>query len=174
MNALVPQSARTPRLELRQFRESDLPDLLPLFGDPEVTRFTMKRTLDEAESWRMICTVLGHWQVRGYGPYAVEERATGRVLGSIGFWYPYDWPGPEIKWSLARAHQGRGFASEAVRCVQALAHAHVPQTSLISLVLPENTASRNLARAVGARQGEDLVVRGDRCLVFHHPPVPGA
>ena len=114
MDPLVPRELTTERLLLRQFREADCEDLHTYYGDPEATAFTTQEVYTLDQTWRVVATMIGHWQLRGYGPYAVEERASGRVLGPVGFWYPRDWPSPEIKWALARAHWGKGFASEFV------------------------------------------------------------
>jgi RimJ/RimL family protein N-acetyltransferase len=34
-------------------------------------------------------------------------------LGTVGLWYPVDWPAPEIKWALIRKAWGKGYAREA-------------------------------------------------------------
>jgi hypothetical protein len=49
----------------------------------------------------MMACLLGHWYLRGYGPYAVGEKSSSRVLGSVGLFYPNDWPEPEITRNLA-------------------------------------------------------------------------
>ena len=35
-------------------------------------------------AFRSFCASLGHWEVRGYGPWALEESATGSVIGRAG------------------------------------------------------------------------------------------
>jgi len=77
--------------------------------------------------------MIGHWQIRGYGPYAVEEISSRKVLGTVGFWYPNDWPSPEIKWALSKEHWGKGFASEATRAVQKVGLEFLTEIHLISL-----------------------------------------
>lgn len=147
----------------------DWPALHEHYADPECTKFTFRRALTEGESWRAMASMVGHWQLRGYGPYAVEEKSTGAVLGTAGLWYPNDWPEPEIKWALGRKHWGKGFASEAVRSVQAMALVHAPELRPISLIHGENTPSINLAVAVGARLENTVEFRGDPWLVYRHP-----
>jgi len=113
--------------------------------------------------------MIGHWYLRGYGPYAVEEKASGKVLGTVGFWYPNDWPSPEIKWALAPKHWGRGFASEAARVVQRASRQHIPHISLISFMHSENKASSNLAVAIGAKFEKVLRFRDADWCVYRHP-----
>lgn len=165
---LVPQTLDTARLHLRPFIESDWLPLHEHYSDPECTRFTFRRALTEADTWRTMASMLGHWQLRGYGPYAVEEKASGAVLGTVGLWYPLGWPEPEVKWALARRHWGKGFASEAARAVLAMAGEHLPEIVLISLIDPENAPSIALAQALGATLERETEFRGGRWHIYRH------
>lgn len=169
MSFLVPEKLETDRLTLRQFREADWQDLHEYYSDEQATRYTFGRLFTEGDTWRMMCSMIGHWQVRGYGPYAVEERLSQKVLGTVGFWYPRDWPEPEIKWALAARHWGKGFASEAARAVQAAGRRHMPEISLISLIHPDNLASIRLAGAIGASFEREVIYQGSTWHVYRHP-----
>lgn len=166
---IVPERLESPRLILRLFWDEDWRALHEHYSDPECTHFTFGRALSEGESWRALASMVGHWHLRGYGPYALEERASGAVLGTVGVWYPNDWPEPEIKWALARRHWGKGFASEAVRAVQAMAQRHLPGPPLISFINSANAPSIRLALAVGARLEREAAFRGGLWHVYRHP-----
>ena len=73
MERLVPERIETERLILRQFRDTDWIDLHQYYSSEEATIFTVGRGYAEAETWDITCTMIGHWHVRGYGPYAVED-----------------------------------------------------------------------------------------------------
>lgn len=161
----------TPRLVLREFEHEDWHALHEHYSDAECTKFTFRRALTEGESWRAMASMVGHWQLRGYGPYAVEERATGKVIGAVGLWYPNDWPAPEIKWALSRAYWGNGFASEAVRAVQATVAHDAPDLKLISFIHSDNSPSIKLALAVGATLEKKVEFRGGIWHIYrHHSP----
>jgi RimJ/RimL family protein N-acetyltransferase len=166
---LVPEKIESERLILRLFREEDWHFLHEHYSDAESTRFTFRRALSEGESWYALSNMVGHWYLRGYGPYAVEEKATGHVLGTVGLWYPKDWPEPEIKWALTRRYWGKGFASEAARAVQAMAKEHIPDIPLISFIHGENAASIALALAVGATFEKEVPFRGGIWHIYRHP-----
>lgn len=166
---LVPERLETGRLVLRMFGEADWPAYHAYCSDAESTRYTFRRALSESESWYALANMLGHWQLRGYGPYALEEKSSGNVLGTAGLWYPKEWPEAEIKWALVRCYRGKGFAGEAARAVQAMARQHVPHLSPISLIHPENAASVKLALAVGARFEKEVPFRGALWHVYRHP-----
>ena len=149
MEFLVPEVIPTKRLVLRLFKESDWHAIHEHYSDEVCTRYTFGHALTEAESWRTMAGMIGHWYLRGYGPYAVEERESGKVLGMVGMWYPNDWPEPEIKWALIRRYWGQGFASEAARAVKHMAAEFIPDLALVSFINAENLASIKLAKAIG-------------------------
>jgi len=164
-----PFELRTTRLLLRQFVDEDWRSLHEHYGDLEATRFTFRRALTEGESWRAMCSMVGHWTIRGYGPFAVVEASTGQVAGAVGLWYPNDWPEPEIKWALSRRFWGKGYASEAVRAIQVPAFRHLGGKAPISFINAENESSIRLAQAVNASYEKTVEFRGSPWHVYRHP-----
>ena len=164
----APLTIETPRLTLRQFVHGDWKALHEHYSDIECTRFTFGRALTEGESWRAMASMVGHWQLRGFGPYAVVESATTSIVGTAGLWFPNDWPEPEIKWALIRRFWGRGFAAEAAKAVQRVALDHFARPP-ISLIGAQNLPSIKLALTVGARLEEQTLFRGNPFHVYRHP-----
>jgi RimJ/RimL family protein N-acetyltransferase len=156
---------QTERLNLRTFREADLEDYARICADPEVVRH-VGPPFSRAEAWLHIATMLGHWQLRGYGMWAVEDRAGGALIGRIGFYEPEGWPGLELGWMLARDQWGRGLATEGARAALAFAFATLRKPQVISLIRPENIASIRVAEKLGERpQGRSRAL-GVEALVF--------
>ncbi len=168
MRFRVPEQLESERLILRQFQDADWHDLHKYYSDETATAFTFKRALTEGETWRTMCGMIGHWQVRGYGPYAVVDKSTDRVLGTVGFWYPNDWPELEIKWGLARQYWGKGFAKEAATLVHATGRGHLPDHALLSLIHPDNKASIGVALAIGARLESSVEYEGEPHGIYRH------
>jgi RimJ/RimL family protein N-acetyltransferase len=157
----------TDRLHLRMFREDDLDAYAAICADPEVMRYLGDgRTLGRGEAWRQMALILGHWQLRGYGLWAVEERATGALVGRLGFFEPEGWPGFELGWMLRRASWGRGYATEGAE--RALAHAftEMDRQRLISLIRPDNRASIRVAERLGERLEGRTTLFGQEALVY--------
>ncbi|KEI70466.1 GNAT family N-acetyltransferase [Endozoicomonas elysicola] len=169
MKYRVPLELETERLFLRQFQEEDWLGLHKYYSDAEATRYTVGKAFTEGETWRIMCSMIGHWQVRGYGPYAVLEKSTGQILGPVGFWYPNDWPAPEVKWALASEYWGQGFASEAARKVQSIGRAYLPEISLISFIHSDNQPSLKLAERLGAVLEKEVLFRGGIWKIYRHP-----
>lgn len=126
------------------------------------------RALTEGESWRAMASMVGHWQLRRYGTYALENKVDHRVLGIAGLDYPIDWLEPEIQWGLCREFWGKGYASEAVRAVKKMAAQHLPDLSHISLIHPDNANSINLAKAVCAHFENEYDFRGGKWYIYRH------
>jgi RimJ/RimL family protein N-acetyltransferase len=164
----IPLTIKSNRLALRQFKNDDWESLHEHYSDLDATKFTFGRSLTQGESWRAMASMLGHWQLRGYGPYAVFNTDSNEVLGTAGLWYPNDWPEPEIKWALVKRHSGKGYASEAVRALQRPA---VLALAPISFINAENIPSIKLAEAVGATFESSQMFRGSLWHVYRHPSV---
>jgi RimJ/RimL family protein N-acetyltransferase len=164
----VAPTINTERLTLRQFALDDWRAMHEHYSDLECTRFTFGRALSEGESWRAMASMVGHWQLRGYGPYAVVENASSELVGTVGLWYPNDWPEPEIKWALLRKAWGKGYAQEAAKAVQGVAVRHLGKPP-ISLIGVENAPSIHVALAVGATLERQMLFRGNPCNIYRHP-----
>lgn len=102
----------------------------------------------------------GHWLLRGFGSWAVEERATGELAGRLGLHYPEGWPDRELGWALARRFWGRGYALEGCRASLAHAFDDLGWERAISLIHPENLRSKRLAARLGMRYAHLAQVRG--------------
>lgn len=143
----------TPRLLLRPFREDDLDDLARLNADPELMRYIGSGVpLDRNATWRQIATFLGHQLLRGYSILAIEDRATGKLLGRSGPWFPLGWPMLEVGWLVDPAHQGRGIATEAGRATLEWCFESLGVTEVCSIIHPDNVASARVAEKLGARR----------------------
>src|SRR5204863_351124 len=84
----------TERLILRPWRPEDFAPYARFSADEEAMRYLGRdgRPTDAAETWRTICLFIGHWYLRGYTLWAVEERASGEFVGRVGPWKPEGWP----------------------------------------------------------------------------------
>lgn len=141
----------TERLRLRAFTDCDLQAYQQMVGDAEVVRYVGNgQLLNPEQAWQSMAYLMGHWWLRGFGLWAVEEKASGRVVGRVGLYQPEGWPGMELGWMIAREHWRKGFAFEAAQAALAYQRAHFPREPLISLIHSENKPSVRLAQKLGA------------------------
>ncbi|MGE0829743.1 MAG: GNAT family N-acetyltransferase [Hyphomonadaceae bacterium] len=143
----------TSRLILRGWKAEDFAPFAAMMAEPEVSRFLTVdgRPLDAATAWRSLAVFVGHWSLRGFGLFAVEEKASGQFVGRVGPWRPEGWPGLELGWGLSRAHWGKGYAFEAARAAGDWAFNTLEADHLISLIHADNIASQNLATRLGEK-----------------------
>ena len=139
----------TERLIMRMWRGSDFEAYAELCADPEVMRFLGGKTFDRTEAWRQMASMIGHWYLRGYGIWAVEEKETKRLVGRIGCINPEGWPGFEVGWTLKREFWGKGYATEAARRSLEYAFKELDKPHVISLIHPDNRASIRVAERLG-------------------------
>jgi RimJ/RimL family protein N-acetyltransferase len=110
----------TARLLLRPFRQDDVEAYAAMCADPEVMRYLgLSGVLTREDAWRQMAMLLGHWELRGFGMWAVEERDTGQFVGRVGLHDPEGWPEREVGWS--RAFRAIGWAPIR-RCLRVLIH----------------------------------------------------
>src|SRR2546423_9709883 len=147
----------TNRLLLREFRPEDFEPYAAMMADPDVARHLMDgRPLSRVEAWRQMAMFIGHWTLRGYGLWAVEERSTGRFLGRIGCLEPEGFPAFEIAYTLTRSAWGRGYAREGAAASLRYAREVLGRTKIASIIRPANAASIRVARSLGAVPGETV------------------
>ncbi|HZF13247.1 MAG TPA: GNAT family N-acetyltransferase [Thermoanaerobaculia bacterium] len=140
----------TERLILRMFRQEDFEQHAQICADPEVMRYLGEgKALERWEAWRHMAMILGHWQLRGYGVWAVEERETGHLVGRIGLFNPEGWPGLEVGWILGRSYWGKGYATEGAKRALGYAFQELNLPHVISVIHPENHPSIRVAERIG-------------------------
>jgi len=153
------RTLETPRLLLRPLTLDDEPALATVIGDRETMRwYTRPFTGDEVREW--IDRQLGRYR-DGHGLLGVVEKQTGRLIGDCGpTWQEVEGRMDlEIGYHVNRERWHQGFATEAARVVIEDAFRRFPVHRLISIIRPENGASRRVAE----RNGLTL----DRIVFWH-------
>ena len=158
----------TERLRLRQWRNDDLDAFAVFTGDSVATRF-VGGTFSREDTWRRIAMFLGHWELRGFGNWAIEEKASGALVGYSGLWRPEGWPEPEVMWGLVPKYQGRGFATEAAGRARAFAYETLRWPTVVSYIAAENVPSRKVAERLGATHDGKIELKGVVVDVWRHP-----
>jgi RimJ/RimL family protein N-acetyltransferase len=157
----------TPRLRLRPFTEADWPAYAAMCADAEVMRYIGSGAVQSAEdAWRDMAAFLGHWALRGYGMWALEQRGSGVLLGRVGYLDRPGWPGFELGWLLARAHWGHGYAREAAAVALTHAFEVLQRDRVISLIRPGNVRSIAVAETIGERLHGPIELSGGEALVY--------
>lgn len=152
----------TERLILRGLCHADFEVFAGFMADPDVTRYLTGEPMSRSDAWRALASSLGHWELRGYGTWAVERRSDGAFIGRAGMLNPEGWPGLEVGWTLGKAYWGNGYATEAARAALDYAFLTQPVERVISVIHPDNSPSQAVARRLGETCGErrELIISG--------------
>jgi RimJ/RimL family protein N-acetyltransferase len=143
---------QTPHLLLRRWRDSDLPAFAALNGDPRVMEF-MPKLLSREESDAMAARIRMLMTIQGFGFWAVEVPGIADFIGFVGLHRPSFeasfTPCVEIGWRLARAHWGKGYATEAARAALAHGFTALGLNEIVSFTVPANRRSRAVMERLG-------------------------
>lgn len=140
----------TERLLLRPPRREDYEPWAAFVADEESMRH-LGGVQARSPAWRSLATMVGSWQMEGFGMFSVIEKASGQWVGRVGPWNPVDWPGTEVGWSIVRAAWGRGYAPEAAIASTDWAFEHLGWDEVIHTIDPANAGSQAVARKLGSR-----------------------
>lgn len=145
----------TPRLRLRARRLEDFDAFAAIWASPTVVRFVGGVPLSREAAWVRFLRQAGHWFLLGYGYFAVEEKATGRFIGEVGFQDMRRDIVPSIEglmeagWILAEEAQGKGLAEEAMCAALLWADAHGTGDHIACIIHPDHAGSLRVAQKLG-------------------------
>jgi RimJ/RimL family protein N-acetyltransferase len=161
----------TARLILRAFADADTEPFARYRSDPEVARYQgweAPYSLEQAASFvaEMKSTrpgIPGRWF-----QFAISRKDGGELIGDCGFVILLeDQRQAEIGFTLARAHQGQGYAGEAVLCMLDYLFRVFDLHRVRANCDPENHASARLLARLGLRHEgrfiESLWLKGRWC-----------
>jgi RimJ/RimL family protein N-acetyltransferase len=161
----------TERLLLRGFAPEDVEPYVAMMANADVTRYLGDgRPLSRDDAWRQLAMLAGHWVLRGFGLWAVEEQATGRFIGRIGCLEPAGHPAFEIAYTLAPDAWGKGYAREGAAAALRFARETLKRTAITSIIRPANVASIHVAESLGAVAAETVEFFGAPSILYRYPP----
>lgn len=157
----------TKRLTLREMVPDDLEDLFKIFSDPETMRFhpqpfdrTMTQVWIERSQQRYARDGLGLW--------ALLLKNSGELIGDCGLlWQEVDGVEElEIGYHVRRDWWGQGLGTESARACRDYGFQHCLCNRLISLIHPDNWASRRVAEKNGMQLTRQTEWRGRLTCIY--------
>jgi RimJ/RimL family protein N-acetyltransferase len=160
-------SLETDRLRLRAYRREDLEDLHAMFSDPEHMRW-YPAPFEREGSLAWLERQLDGYRTRGFALWIVQDRRTGEFLGTAGLalLLVEEIEEVEVGWHTRPSRKGEGIAPEAGAAARDWAFENLDIGHLISLVRPENEASRRVAEKLGMHVDREVDYKGLRHVVY--------
>jgi ribosomal-protein-alanine N-acetyltransferase len=159
----------TARLQLRPLGPDDLDALAAVYLHPRVVRWIGPQTRAGVarEIERQVALEAAH----GWSILAIEERASGRLIGDCGL-QPLEHRGPEVElgYDLHPDAWGRGLATEAARAVVAHALGPLAMARVIAVAKHDNVASHRVLEKAGLRRTGTRPAYGERMVLFEVEP----
>ena len=153
MSRTIP-TINTQRLTLRGMRPEDFKRYAEIWAMPEVVQHISGEPWPRSKAWDAFLRNAGHWQITGFGQWAVQRHGAPEMSGQVGFFYAkrdlgedFD-PYPEAGWVLCPDAHGQGFGMEAARAAHDWFD-RVITGHLVCMIAPEHTASLRIAEAMG-------------------------
>ncbi|HMD55111.1 MAG TPA: GNAT family N-acetyltransferase [Phycisphaerae bacterium] len=157
----------TSRLRLRAWTPDDLPAFAAMNADARVMKF-LPRVLSRAESDAMAAHIREHFDLHGFGLWAVEVIGVAPFIGFTGLSVPnfpaHFMPCVEIGWRLSFEHWGKGYATEAATAVMTFGFKKLRLDQIVSFTTKDNLRSRRVMERLGMTHS----VADD----FEHPSLP--
>ena len=155
MTELKAPEIKTERLILRVLTLTDAPAMYSYRSDPEVMRHQPWNPTSETEIQTFIrknrklrFNTANTWVQLG-----IYLKATNELIGDIGIHFlPLDNWQVEIGFTISPKHQGKGFATEAVKQLLNYLFNNLEKHRVIASVDPANTASIRLLERIGMRK----------------------
>ncbi|WP_339039225.1 GNAT family N-acetyltransferase [Spiroplasma endosymbiont of Andrena trimmerana] len=154
----------TPRLKIRQWKDSDLDELVLLNSDKDVMKY-FSSTLSKDDTEKYFLKIKNNLNNNGFGFYAVEFKKDNKFIGFIGFSevdFIVDFrPCIEIGWRFKKSVWGQGIATEIAKECLKYAKNNLKLTEIYSFTSILNIKSENVMKRIGMKKIKE----------FYHPKI---
>lgn len=154
----------TERLVTRWLTSADVPLWVAFFDDPVNCTYIRPFMNGPAEKMAadMIAKQLNRYQEGTYGMQALVRKDSGEMIGMCGLLQQHinDVNEVEVGYHLLRRYWGRGYATEAARMFRDYALNNSDVNSIVSIIHPQNTPSKNVAMRNGMHFSEQGMFKG--------------
>ena len=123
--------------------------------------------MSREQAWRIWSSDVASWLLKGFGPFGVDEKSSGRFLGEVGIYQPEGYPEPELGWFVVPEAEGRGIAFEAAKAVMKWAKTELGWNRLVNYIDPSNEKSISLALRLNGKR-VDIIGSSPTDVVITH------
>lgn len=157
----------TQRLKIVKITLDDIDLLYQLTGNKDVMRYFPK-ILSYDDTKQMIRKIMDHYTKYGYCFWKILLKPKEQFVGIAGLLYQKvdGKTETEIAFRIKPEHWNNGYATEAANACKDYGENILQKTSLISLIHPQNNASKRVAQKLGAKRSKTVLFMGSEHEVF--------
>jgi RimJ/RimL family protein N-acetyltransferase len=156
----------TSRLKATRLAREDLPDLVQLHLDGEVSRF-LGGVRTPVQTATYLETSLRHWAVHGLGLWTLRTDG-GAFIGRAGLRH-VELEGVaelEVAYTFVRSAWGQGFATEMAQALVEIWQMQCSEPSLVGIGMKGNLSSERVLLKTGFSYERDAIFHDAQCGVF--------
>lgn len=159
---------KTKRLLLRHFVLEDAEQLAIIQADSVVMKYLRRRNYQE--TLKTLDWIFKCYDKYGYGLWAVIHKADDKIIGRAGLIWQnlpeINLKDVEIAYLLTQDYWGEGLATEAAMAIRDYGFEVIGCKRLISLIDPNNIASRKVASKVGLTYEREVNIEEKPVCVY--------
>ena len=164
---IIPMTLETPRLHLRRLTPEDAGPLFACFGDAGTMQFWVNGFDATADATRIrVEAMLQHWTDHGFGDWAVQEKASGEVIGICGLHYIERMTDVNLGYAFRKASHGKGYATEASRAALSYGFDRLMLKRIVAVIDPRNAPSIRVAEKCGLQLWQETKWMGHPRLIY--------
>ncbi|MEY8828049.1 GNAT family N-acetyltransferase [Sedimentitalea sp. XS_ASV28] len=169
----------TARLTLRAMKPEDFNRFAQIWATIDTVSNIGSRPLSRGAAWESFLRNAGHWEMTGFGQWAVIEQKARIMVGQTGFFFSacafgedYD-PFPEAAWMLTPETREGDLVREAAEAAHDWFDRVIPGP-LVARVGVENTAALRLAARLGYEEMRETECGGESIVLLRRNGPPSA
>ena len=157
----------TERLRHRMLRIEDLLDLMSIVSDSEVMKYLgveAGTTLNWEEAEDALTRMIAFWDRRGFGRWAVLNKASGKLVGLCGLRLLEDTP--ELFYAFAKDYWGQGLATESAKACMRYGFEELEFDRIVAASRHANAASIRVLEKIGMRYEKEINYQGVNAVCY--------
>ncbi len=157
----------TDRLNLSPLSEKDRTIFHHTNVDPFVRKFLWDdEIIPESLSSQIIDEVISKFKTENWGLWKMTEKQTGEYVGYVGFWFFFDEKLPQLLFALLPEYTGKGYATEASKCVTGYAFTSLGFDYVIASMDKSNQNSSAVCKRMAMEFAGEREIDGKPILFY--------
>lgn len=154
INLINSLNLTSDRLILNKFVQADTEFNVQHEMNPDIMRYIRGPiTIEEARGKTLKCAENWSGKEQDWALFAVRQSNTNDYIGIVCFRYEsIENDTIEMGWRFGLEHHGKGYATEAARCLLDFIKTTIKPHKVVAYCVSENTASSNIMAKLGMQQ----------------------